>query len=69
MAITTLNRPDFRTIATFRRRHLKASGDHFVQVPKLCRAAGLIKLGHVALDGTKIAADASVRKAMSYRRM
>jgi transposase len=69
MAVTAMNRPDFRTIATFRRRHLKALGDLFVQVLKLCRAAGLVQLGHVALDGTKMQANASVHKAMSYGRM
>jgi transposase len=69
MAVTAMNRPDFRTIATFRRRHLKALGELFVQVLKLCRAAGLVKLGHVALDGTKVQANAGVHKAMSYGRM
>jgi transposase len=69
MAVTALNRPDFRTIAAFRQRHLKALGDLFIQVLKLCRAAGLVKLGHVALDGTKVQANASVHKAMSYGRM
>lgn len=69
MAVTAMNRPDFRTIASFRRRHLKALGELFVQVLKLCRAAGLVKLGHVALDGTKIQANANVHKAMSYGRM
>src|SRR5690606_28615979 len=69
MAVTAMNRPDFRTIAKFRRRHLKALGDLFVQVLKLCRTAGLVKLGHVALDGTKLQANASVHKAMSYARM
>jgi transposase len=69
MAVTAMNRPDFRTIAAFRRRHLKGLGDLFVQVLKLCRAAGLVKLGHVSLDGTKIKANASVHKAMSYGRM
>jgi transposase len=69
MAVTAMNQPDFRTIATFRRRHLKALGDLFVQVLKLCRAAGLVKLGHVSLDGTKMRANASVHKAMSYGRM
>src|SRR5450759_4438743 len=53
MAVTAMNQPDFRTIAKFRQRHLKALSDLFVQVLKLCRAAGLVKLGHVALDGTK----------------
>src|ERR1700694_4833868 len=51
MAVTAMNQPDFRTIAKFRQRHLKALSDLFVQVLKLCRAAGLVKLGHVALDG------------------
>lgn len=69
MAVAALNRPDFRTVATFRRRHLKALSELFVQVLKLCRAAGLVKLGHVALDGTKVQANASVHKAMSYGRM
>ena len=69
MAVTAMNRPDFRTIAEFRKRHLKALGDLFVQVLNLCRAAGLVKLGHVALDGTKVAANASKHKAMSYGRM
>jgi transposase len=69
MAVTAMNQPDFRTIAKFRQRHLKALSDLFVQVLKLCRAAGLVKLGHVALDGTKIQANASVHKAMSYGRM
>src|ERR1700747_2047528 len=69
MAVTAMNRPDFRTIATFRRRHLEALGDLFAQVLKLCRAAGLVKLGHVALDGTKIQANASAHKAMSYGHM
>jgi transposase len=69
MAVTAMNRPDHRTIATFRRRHLRALGDLFVQVLKLCRAAGLVKLGHVALDGTKVQANASRHKAMSYKRL
>ena len=69
MAVTALNRPNFRTLAEFRRRHLGALGELFVQVLKLCRSAGLVKLGHVALDGTKIQANASKHKAMSYRRM
>lgn len=69
MAVTGLQRPDFRTVNEFRRRHLKALGALFVQVLKLCRAAGLVKLGHVALDGTKLRANASRHKAMSYGRM
>jgi transposase len=69
MAVTGLQRPDFRTVNEFRRRHLQALGALFVQVLQLCRAAGLVKLGHVALDGTKVKANASKHKAMSYARM
>jgi len=53
----------------FRRRHLSALGDLFLQVLRLCQAAGLVKLGHVAPDGTKVKANASRHKAMSYERM
>jgi transposase len=69
MAIVALDAPDFRTISEFRRRHLAALSALFVQVLKVCERAGLIKLGHVALDGTKIKANASKHKAMSYERM
>lgn len=69
MAVTAMQKPDFRTISEFRRRHLKALSGLFVQVLELCRRAGLVKLGHVALDGTKIKANASKHKAMSYGRM
>src|SRR5258706_7404580 len=67
--IVALDPPDFRTISDFRKRHLKALGALFLQVLKLCETAGLVKLGHVALDGTKIKANASKHKAMSYERM
>jgi transposase len=63
------NRPDFRTISDFRKRHLNALAKIFCQVLQLCQKAGLVKLGHVALDGTKIKANASKHKAMSYARM
>jgi transposase len=69
MAVTGLQRPDFRTISEFRRRHLEALAGLFTQVLALCRQAGLVKLGHVALDGTKVKANASKHKAMSYGRM
>lgn len=69
LAVTAMNRPDHRTICEFRHRHLAALSDLFVQVLKLCQTAGLVQLGHVALDGTKIAANASKHKAMSYGRM
>lgn len=69
MAVTGLNKPDFRTISDFRRRHLAALSELFVQVLRLCQSAGLVKLGHVAVDGTKLAANASRHKAMSYGRM
>jgi transposase len=69
MMIVAGDPPDFRTISEFRRRHLKALAALFVQVLKLAEQAGLVKLGHVALDGTKIKANASKHKAMSYERM
>ena len=69
MAVTGMQRPDFRTISEFRRRHLEALTALFVQVLWLCRKAGLVKLGQVALDGTKLAANASQHKALSYGRM
>ena len=59
MSIVALDPPDFRTISTFRKRHLKALAGLFVQVLKLCEKAGLVKLGPVGLDGTKIKANAS----------
>jgi transposase len=69
MSIVGLDPPDFRTVSDFRKRHLKALTGLFAQVLKLCEQAGLVKLGHVALDGTKIKANASKHKAMSYGRM
>ena len=63
------NTPDFRTISDFRKDHLKAPADLFHQVLELCRRAGLVKLGRVALDSTKVRANASKHKAMSYGRM
>jgi transposase len=69
MAVTALGQPDFRTISDFRKRHLGALSGLFTQVLKLCAQVGLVKLGHVALDGTKIKANASKHKAMSYGRM
>jgi transposase len=62
-------RPDHKTISSFRRRHLAAFGALFLQVLVLCQEAGLVKLGRVALDGTKVKANASRHKAMSYARM
>jgi transposase len=61
--------PDHDTIAAFRARHLSALAALFVQALRLCEKAGLVKLGHVAIDGTKIKANASKHKAMSYARM
>jgi transposase len=61
--------PDHDSLAEFRKRHLDALAGLFVESLRLCQAAGLVKLGHVALDGTKIKANASKHKAMSYGRM
>jgi transposase len=69
MAVTGMQRPDVRTISDFRKRHLAALAGLFGQVLRLCRQAGLVRLGHVALDGTRLAANASKHKAMSYGRM
>ena len=63
------NAPDFRTISDFRKDHLAALSELFVQVLALCQQAGLVKLGQVALDGTKVRANTSKHKAMSYGRM
>ncbi len=61
--------PDFRSVARFRRRHLAALAGLFVEVLALCQRAGMVRLGQVALDGSKVRANASRRKAMSYKRM
>jgi len=63
------NTPDFRTISDFRLRHLKALTGLFEQTLRVARKAGLLKMGHVALDSTKLRANASKHKAMSYGRM
>ena len=63
------NTPDFRTIAEFRRRHLEALEGLFTQVLRLARQAGAVQVGRVAIDGSKVKANASKHKAMSYGRM
>jgi transposase len=67
--LTADQHPDHDTIAEFRKRHLKALSGFFVQILRLCQKVGLVKLGHVSLDGTKVKANASKHKAMSYCRM
>ena len=69
MAVTACQRPDFRTVNAFRKRHLSALGDLFDQILALCMGMGLASLGHVSIDGTRIQANASKHKAMSYGRM
>jgi transposase len=61
--------PDHDSVASFRKTHLSALGGLFMQVLLLCQKAGLVKLGHIAIDGTKMKANASKHKAMSYERM
>jgi transposase len=61
--------PNFRTISDFRKLHLAELEGMFVEVLRLCQEAGLVQLGHVSLDGTKVKANASRHKAMSYGRM
>lgn len=63
------NQPDFRTLSDFRKEHGAALAGLFEQVLRLCQKAGLVKLGRVAVDGTKVKANASKHKAMSYGRM
>lgn len=61
--------PDFRSIGRFRQRHLAALANVFLQALELCRAAGMVSLGRVALDGTKVRANASRPQTMSYARL
>src|ERR1700688_2952033 len=61
--------PDHSTLAELRKRHLQAWAGLFTQALQLCQKAGLVKLGHVAIDGSKLQANASKHKAMSYGRM
>lgn len=61
--------PDYRSIARFRKRHLEALGELFLQTLRLCQRAGLVRFSALALDGTKLRANASRHKAMSYERM
>ena len=63
------NFPAHRTISDFRKLHLEEFGNLFVQVVRMAREAGLVKMGTVAVDGTKMRANASKRKAMNYERM
>jgi hypothetical protein len=66
IAIVGEDRPDFRTISDFRKLHLAAFCDVFVQVLRIAGEAGLVKLGNVSTDGTKLQGNASRHKAMSY---
>lgn len=66
MMIATVGPPDLLMISKFRRRHLRALSELFVRVLRLVETAGLVKPGHVALDGNKVMANASTHKAMSY---
>jgi transposase len=66
LAIVGVDRPDFRTISLFRKDHLDAFADVFMQVLRLAQAAGLVRLGTIAVDGTKVQGNASRHKAMSY---
>src|ERR1019366_587381 len=69
MMLAAGNRPDFRTLNSFRLRHLAALEGLFGQVLEMCREEGLVRLDHVAIDGTKLKANASKHAAMSYARM
>ena len=69
MMLAAGNQPDFRTLNNFRLRHLAALSGLFVQVVRLCEKKGLVQLRHVAVDGTRVKANASKHSAMSYGRM
>jgi hypothetical protein len=69
LVVAAHEHPDYRTIGKFRKRHEAALSGLFKQVLQVCANAGLVKLGHVAIDGTKVRANASKHKAMSYKRM
>jgi hypothetical protein len=69
MAVTGMQQPDFRTVNDFRKRHLKELGELFKQVLRLCQKAGMVKLAHVALDGTRIAGNAAKDQTLKYSRM
>jgi len=69
MYLAAGQRPDHRTISDFRKRHLDALDHLFDEVLRICFEAGLVKLNHVSVDGTKIKANASMSRAMSYGRI
>lgn len=69
MMLAAGNRPDFRTLNTFRQRHLNELSGLFKQVLKICRRNGSLGMRHVAIDGTKLHANTSKHTAMSYGRM
>ena len=69
MAVTGMQKPRHRTICLFRKEHAEALSELFKQVVGLCVRAGLVKLGHVALDGSKVRANASKHKGMNYKWM
>lgn len=69
LVLTGGAKPDYHTIGEFRQRFTEELTQLFVQVLGLCQEAGLVRLGHISLDGTKLRANASRHKAMSYGRM
>jgi len=67
--LTANQQPDHSFISEFRRRNLDSPNGQFIQILRLCQKAGMVSLGHVALDGTKVQANASRHKAMNHERM
>ncbi len=67
--LTGNQQPDHSRISAFRRRNLEALSELFGQILRLCQEAGMVSLGHVALDGTKVQTNASKHKGMSHERM
>lgn len=69
MYLSAMQYPDFRTVSDFRKNHIKELSELFVQVLRLCQELKLVRFGHISLDGSKVKANASKHKAMSYGRM
>jgi transposase len=69
MYLSAMQYPDFRTISDFRKNHLRELSEFFVEVLRLCQELKLVRFGHISLDGSKVKANASRHKAMSYGRM
>ena len=62
MYLASMYKPDFRTINDFRKNHIERFHHYFVEVVQICQQLGMVKVGTISLDGTKISANASIRR-------